>query len=471
MAKKTTLGVIVGTRGFFPTHLAVEGRAKMLKILKDQGFDTVCLGVKDAQGGSIESLADAELCADLFKKNADKIDGLLVTLPNFGDERAVANAIRFSGLKVPVLVHAWPDDASAMTIANRRDSFCGKMSVTNNLSQYAIPFSLTGLHCADPESKSFKADLLRFGATCRVVRGLRGARVGAIGARTGAFNTVRYSEKILEGQGITVETIDLSEILGRANALKANDPAVRRKVQAFKGYTDTSGVTETGLERMGRFAVVIDRWMKDYRLIGTSLQCWTAIEEYYGIVPCAVMSMMSENLLPSACEVDTTGLVGMLALRFAPQEPAALVDWNNNYGDDENRCVLFHCSNLPKSLFAEQKMAVQEIIAGSVGAENACGSIIGRLKTGRFTFARVDTDDVKGRMRAYVGEGKLTDDPLDTFGGFGVCKIPNLQHLLQVICKEGFEHHVAISMGEVAAAIEDAFKTYFGWDVYRHAGE
>jgi L-fucose isomerase-like protein len=222
---------------------------------------------------------------------------------------------------------------------------------------------------------------------------------------------------------------------------------------------------------MGRFAVVIDRWMKDYRLIGTSLQCWTAIEEYYGIVPCAVMSMMSENLLPSACEVDTTGLVGMLALRFATQEPAALVDWNNNYGDDENRCVLFHCSNLPKSLFAEQKMAVQEIIAGSVGAENACGSIIGRLKTGRFTFARVDTDDVKGRMRAYVGEGKLTDDPLDTFGGFGVCKIPNLQHLLQVICKEGFEHHVAISMGEVAAAIEDAFKTYFGWDVYRHAGE
>ncbi|MCX5654839.1 MAG: fucose isomerase, partial [Planctomycetota bacterium] len=263
MAKKTTIAVLVGTRGFFPTHLAVKGRTDILSILREQGFDTVCIGAKEATGGAIESLADARLAADLLKKNADRIDGLLVTLPNFGDERAIANAIRFSGLDVPVLVHAWPDDAKKMTVENRRDSFCGKISVTNNLSQYGIPFSLTDLHCVDPRSKSFKGDLARFGATCRVVRGLRGARVGAIGARTVAFNTVRYSEKILEAAGITVETLDLSEVLGRANALKSNDPAVHRKVQALKGYTDTSGVTDTGLDRMGRFALVIDRWMKD----------------------------------------------------------------------------------------------------------------------------------------------------------------------------------------------------------------
>jgi L-fucose isomerase-like protein len=468
MAKKTTLGVLVGTRGFFPTHLAHEGRKDILRILKEEGFNAVCLGAKEGKGGAVESLADARVCGELFKKNADKIDGVLVTLPNFGDEKAVANALKFSGLKVPVLVHAWPDDAAKMTVANRRDSFCGKMSVCNNLDQYDIPFTLTDLHCVDPETKAFRADLARFGATCRVVRGLNGARVGAIGARTGPFNTVRYSEKILESAGISVETIDLSEILGRANALKSNDPAARRKVQAFKAYTDTSGVTETGLDRMARFAVVIDRWMKDSGLIGTALQCWTALEEYYGIVPCAVMSMMSEAMLPSACEVDVTGLLGMLALKDATRSPAALVDWNNNYGDDPEKCILFHCSNLPKSLFAEQKMAVQEIIAGSVGAGNACGSIIGRLRTGAFTYARVDTDDVCGGIRAYVGEGSLTDDPLETFGGYGVAQIPDLQGLMRYACTEGFEHHVAISMGEVARALEDAFETYLGWDVYRH---
>jgi len=470
VAKKTTLAVLVGTRGFFPTHLAVKGRTDILSILKEQGFDTVCIGAKEATGGAIESLADARLAAELLKKNADHIDGLLVTLPNFGDERAIANAIRFSGLNVPVLVHAWPDDAKKMTVENRRDSFCGKISVTNNLSQYAVPFSLTDLHCVDPRSKSFKGDLARFGATCRVVRGLRGARVGAIGARTGAFNTVRYSEKILEAAGITVETLDLSEVLGRANALKPNDPAVRRKVQALKGYTDTSGVTDTGLDRMARFALVIDRWMKERGLAGTAIQCWTALEEFYGIVPCAVMSMMSENLLPSACEVDVTGLVGMLALRYAAQGPAALVDWNNNYGDDPDKCVFFHCSNLPKSLFTKHKMAVQEIIAGSVGMENACGSIVGRLAAGPVTYARVDTDDTCGRIRAYVGEGRMTDDPLETFGGYGVCEIPNLQGLMKVICAQGFEHHVAIAQGQTARALEDAFETYFGWDVYRHEG-
>jgi L-fucose isomerase-like protein len=344
------------------------------------------------------------------------------------------------------------------------------MSVCNNLDQYGIRFSLTDLHCVDPDTKSFKADLARFGAACRVVRGLKGARVGAIGARTGPFNTVRYSEKILEDAGISVETLDLSEVLGRAGALTSGDPAVRRKLQAFKSYTDTSGVTETGLDRMARLAVVIDRWMKDQGLVGTALQCWTALEEFYGIVPCAVMSMMSEGLLPSACEVDITGLVGMLALRFATETPAALVDWNNNYGADPDKCVLFHCSNLPKSLFATQKMAVQEIIAGSVGKENACGSIVGRLKAGAFTYARVDTDDSSGDIRSYVGEGRLTDDPLETFGGFGVCQIPNLQGLLRRICADGFEHHVAMAMGQVGRALEDAFGNYLGWDVYRHDG-
>jgi L-fucose isomerase-like protein len=180
--------------------------------------------------------------------------------------------------------------------------------------------------------------------------------------------------------------------------------------------------------------------------------------------------MMSEALLPSACEVDVTGLVGMLALGLATESPAALVDWNNNYGDEENKAVVFHCSNLPKSLFKKARMDIQEIIAGSVGAENTCGTIVGRLRSGAFTFCRVDTFDPAGEIRAYVGEGKLTNDPLETFGGYGVVEIPNLQALLQVICTLGFEHHVAIAMGQAARAIEDAFDTYLGWDVYHHTG-
>jgi L-fucose isomerase-like protein len=472
MAKqpKTTLAVLVGTRGFFPTHLAAEGRKAILKVLNDEGFDTVCLPASAATGGAVETLADARACADLFREHLGQIDGVVVTLPNFGDEKAVANTLRFADLDVPVLVHAWPDDPADMTLANRRDAFCGKMSVCCNLDQYGIPCSLTDLHTVDPASEAFRTDLARFGATCRVVRGLYGARVGAVGARTGPFNTVRFSEKILEGAGISVETVDLSEILGRAAAIKPDDADLAKRLKAIRGYTDCSAVTDESLDRMARFALVLDRWMAETEVVGTAIQCWTALEEYYGIVPCTVMSMMSEALKPSACEVDITGLVGMLALRYATETPAAIVDWNNNYGDDPEKCVLFHCSNLPKSLFAEQRMAVQDIISQTVGDENAAGTIVGRLAAGPFTFCRVDTDDAEGEVRAYVGEGDLTDDPLETFGGRGVAHIPDLQLLLQVICRLGFEHHVAIARGQAAEAVEDAFETYLGWETYLHAG-
>jgi len=465
---KTTLGVLVGTRGFFPTHLAQEGRKTLLEILEAEGYDTVCLPADAATGGAVETLDDARACADLFRARADVIDGIIVTLPNFGDEKAVANTLRFADLGVPVLVHAWPDDPKRMTLEHRRDAFCGKMSVCCNLEQYGIPFSLTERHTVGPDSEAFRSDLRRFAATCRVVGGLTGARVGAVGARTGPFNTVRYSEKILEAAGISVETVDLSEVLGRAAAIAPDDADLKKKRDAIAAYTDTSAIDADPLDRMARFGLVLDRWIAETGVCGTAIQCWTALEEYYGIVPCAVMSMMSESLLPSACEVDVTGLLGMLALRYATESPAALVDWNNSYGDDPDRCVLFHCSNLPKSLFATHRMAIQDIISQTVGDENASGTIVGRLAAAPVSFCRVDTDDTEGQIRAYVGEGDLTADPLETFGGYGVVHIPDLQLLLQVICRLGFEHHVAIAHGQVADAIEDAFETYLGWETYTH---
>ena len=132
--------------------------------------------------------------ADLFRAHRDEIDGVLVTPPNFGDERGTSNTLRFAELGVPVLVQAFPDDPAKMDLQWRRDSFCGKMSLCNNLRQYGIPFTLTALHTVDPESESFRQDLRKFAAVCRVARGMRRARFGMLGARPVAFNTVRFSE-------------------------------------------------------------------------------------------------------------------------------------------------------------------------------------------------------------------------------------------------------------------------------------
>jgi L-fucose isomerase-like protein len=466
--RPVTFGMIVGNRGFFPDHLARSGRTEMLAAIEKAGYHSVAVTAEETKFGAIETRAEATRCADLFKKHRDSIDGVIVTLPNFGDERAIADTLRMAGLNVPVLVQATPDTPARMTIRDRRDSFCGKMSACNNLSQYGIPYSLTTQHTEAPDSDLFRRDLDWFAAVCRVVRGLKGLRIGAIGARPAAFNTVRYSEKILEANGISVETIDLSEILGRIDRMKDTDDAAQSKLAQIHKYVSTGSVPADALMKMAKLGAVIDGWMEQTQVAISAVQCWTSLEEFFGVVPCTVMSMMSENLMSSACEVDICGVVGMHALQLASETPSALLDWNNNYGDDPDKAVCFHCSNLPKHFFRSVRMDFQEIIAGSVGKENTYGTCVGLVKSGPMSFARFSTNDREGTIRGYVGEGEFTDDPLDTFGGAGVVRIAKLQELLRYICERGFEHHVAANLAPVASAVREATTRYLGWSVHQH---
>jgi L-fucose isomerase-like protein len=465
---RPTVGLIVGNRGFFPDHLARSGREDMMRVLEAAGVDAVVLGPNESKYGAVETPAEARRCAELFKAHRETIEGVVITLPNFGEERALVDTLRLSGLNVPVLVQATPDDTGLMTIRDRRDSFCGKMSACNNLTQYGIPYSLTTLHTESPGSPEFARDLEWFLGVCHVVRGLRPLRVGAIGARPAAFNTVRYSEKLLESSGISVETVDLSEILGRVDLLKDDDPIVQRKLAEVRSYVAVGDTPAAALMKMAKLGAVIDAWMDETYVSITALQCWTALETYFGVVPCTLMSMLSDRLASSACEVDICGAIAMHALRLASGTPSALLDWNNNYGDDPDKAVCFHCSNLPKHFFADVKMDYQAIIAGSVGRDNAFGTCVGRVRSGPMTFARFSTDDAAGRIRGYLGEGAFTDDPLSTFGGAGVVRIPRMQALLRFICERGFEHHVAANLSSVAGVIHEATTKYLGWKIYWH---
>src|SRR5256885_9686944 len=289
--KKMTMGVIVGNRGFFPDHLAKTGREEILRALESAGMDVVAPTPEETKYGAVETREESRRCADLFKKNRDRIDGIIVTLPNFGEERAIADTLRLADLRVPVLIQATPDDPKKMTIAFRRDSFCGKMSACNNLRQYGIPYSITSLHTESPDSPEFAKDLDWFGAVCRVVKGFRNLRVGAIGARPAAFNTVRYSEKILEANGVSIETLDLSEVLGRIERMKDNDDAPQAKLAAIQKYVDSSSVPQAALVKMAKLGAVVDQWMSATEVSISAVQCWTSIEENLGVVPCTVMSM------------------------------------------------------------------------------------------------------------------------------------------------------------------------------------
>jgi len=462
------LAVIYGNRDFFPDHLITEARRDVAQCLARFGIKAVQLGEADSKLGGVETLAEARKCAELFRRHADEIDGVLVCLPNFGDEKGVADTLKMSKLNVPVLVQGYPDDLKQLSPARRRDAYCGKISACNNLVQAGIPFSLTTRHVSHPASDSFARDLQHFLGVCRVVNGLRGVRLGAVGARPGAFNTVRYSEKLLERHGISVTTVDLSEILGKANKLDASAASVAAKLAEIKSYAPAPGVPPEKLLQMAKMGVVLTDWMDANALDATAIQCWTSVQENYGCNVCTLMSMMSQKFLPSACEVDVTGVLTMYAMQLAGGTPAALVDWNNNYADDDDKCVLFHCGNWAKSFLPDIKIANAPILGSILGVENTYGALEGRTPAGPLTFGRITTADADGKIRAYVGEGELTNDPLDTFGNRAVAKIPRLQKLMRHVCKQGFEHHVVMTQSKSAGILAEAFGNYFGWDVHHH---
>lgn len=465
--EKIGIGLIVGNRGFFPDHLCKKAREKLLKILNEK-FEIITLKETDTKFGSVETWQDAKKCAELFKSNKDKIDGIIVTLPNFGDERAVLDTIKLSDLSVPILVHAWPDEIDKMDLKNRRDSFCGKISVCNVLYQYGIKFTLTEDHVQDPDSKEFKKDIEKFEKICRILKGIKNLKLGAIGTRPNAFKTVRYSEKILEKEGISVDTLDLSEVFAAISKIKDDDKKLKKEIENFRNYTESKNVPEKSIIKFSKLKIVIEDWIikNDIKAIG--FQCWTSIEENYGIVPCVVLSWFSNSLVPSACEVDITGVLSMYILQTASGLPSAIVDLNNNYKNQKDKVVLFHCSNFPVSIFKKSKIDYHKMISGFVGKENSYGAVIGKIKPSLFTHLRLSTDDFSGKIKGYTGEGKITDDEIETFGGFGVAEIKNLQGLLKFICENGFEHHTVINLSSISESVEEALKKYKNWEIYSH---
>ncbi len=471
MEKTPTFGVIVGTRGFFNAELATDVRRKLLKIFDEKGYEYVITPEDATPSGAIETREHARLCAHRFHEHADEIDGVLVVLPNFGDELGIVQTLDMVGLDVPVLVQACDDELNKLTAAERRDAFCGKLSVCNNLYQYDIPFTNTSIHTYPIDSEYFRDDLDFFARVCRVVNGLRSARIGAIGARPAAFQTVRFSEKLLQATGITVVPVDLSEIIFAARSLSDDDANVQAKLSTLTDYgMIPQSIPSENILKQAKLSVTLDRWMDENECDASAVECWDSIQKNYGCATCVSMAMMGDRLLPSACEVDVMGAISMYALLLASGTPPSFQDWNNNYGDDRDMCINTHCSSFPRDFMQhEVEISNLDVLGATLGPDRCFGAVKGQAAPGPMTFFRVSTDDPRGVVKAYLGEGQITDDPAGNFqGGTAVCRVPNLQRLLDYMCKHGFEHHVAMTRGHYADVLDEAIRTYLDWDLYHH---
>lgn len=468
--KEITFGVIIATRGFFNPEHAVNARKDTIRRLDEHGYSYVIPDEKATRHGAIETLADARIAAELFRENSDRIDGILVINPNFGDEQGVVEAISRSTLTVPVMVVALPDDPTKVGIRERRDAFCGKISITANFYQYGIPFSPTTMHTEGLDSTLFEEDMAYFAGVCRVVGGLRQARIGVIGARPEAFNTVRFSERLMQKSGIKMVTVDMSVILEAAKRRDADSKDVRVRVDQVRDYGRIpKDIPEKNIVKQAALTAEVYDFMERNELDASTIQCWDSVQLNYGCATCVTMSMMGEELMPSACEVDAAGVVSMYTLALATRRASAFLDWNNNVGDDPNLVACTHCSNYPKSFFDDEiEVSNLDVLGATLGADKSFGAIKGRVRAGDMTYFRMSTDDVNGRVHSYVGEGVFTDDPFPMNGGIAVARIPEMQRFFRWMSKEGFEHHVAMVRGSAARIVHEAVSTYLGWDNYWH---
>ena len=464
-------GVIISNRSFFPDHLVLTARKKLLKALENWGHEYVILSEDDTFMGETMTYDEAVKCAKLFKANADRIDGIIVCLPNFGEETGVADALKMCGLDVPILIQACDDDYDRLQLENRRDAFCGKLSLCNNLYQYGIKYTLTKRHTCPVDGEEFKSDVDSFARVCAVVKAMRTARIAQLGARVTPFRTVRYSEKLLQRSGMSVITEDMSEIFADAWLLKDDDPEVTAKADEIRAYGRVAaGISDEKVLKQAKLILTVEKWMKDHDCCASAVQCWDSVEANYGCAACLCMSMMSSKGMPSACETDIMGAVSMLALLKASGVKPVYQDWNNNYKNEKDKCINVHCSNYPAEVFSEKpEIANLDILATTLGTDVSFGALKGRVRPSEMTYLKVSTDDAKGVIKCYLGEGEFTADELDTFGGVAVCRVDDLNGLMRYITKNGFEHHVAITQAKCADVLEEALGNYLGWEVYRHS--
>jgi L-fucose isomerase-like protein len=462
--EKTTFALFFGNRGVFPASLIAGAREEMAREVNALGHEVIMLDPDATRYGAVETPQEGEVFANFLRANRGKFGGVIVCLPNFGDENGAVVALQEAG--VPIWVQAYPDEYERMGVALRRDAFCGKISIMDVFRQHGVKFTALKPHTVLPGSPRFKANIDEFDRVCQVVGSIKGLVVGAVGARTTPFKTVRIDEVALQRHGITVETFDMSDIFQRMKAVKPAEKNYTNKARVLSDFTCWDGVPSQAFDNLVRLGVVLDNLCQEARLDALAIRCWNEIQIQMGISPCVAMGVLNETGLAAACEVDLGNAVAMRALHLASYNPVALMDWNNNYGDEDNKCILFHCGPAPASMMAGRGQVIENLILkNSMNEVNGYGCNVGRLKPVDFTFSSLMTDE--GKVKIYLGEGRITADPIpdDFFGVAGVAEIRGLQDVLLHVGLNGHRHHVSITPGRVQAPLSEALGHYLGFEV------
>lgn len=461
--KKNTFALYFGNRGFMPAELIAGARDDMVKAVTDAGYDYIMMDKDATRYGAVETRDEGRLYHDWLESHKGEFDGVILCMPIFIDENGAITALRDAN--VPILMQAYPDEIGKMDFAHRRDAFCGKFSITDVFSQYHVPFTVLKPHVVHPLSKEFRQNLDDFAAICRVVKGMRRFTIGCIGARTTAFKTVRFDEVALEKYGITVESFDLSELFHKVDELKDDDVKVVAKMARLKEYSNFSLVPTDRMITLAKVSCAIDQYIEEYHLDALTLRCWNEMETYYRVCPCVLLSELNDRGIVASCEIDLCSAITMRAMNLASGQSTACLDWNNNYGTDPNKVILFHCGPVAQSLMTEKGLVTEHKMFAKCDPGSGWGCNEGRIRALDMTFSNCKTED--GKLTIYASEAKFTGEPIENtyFGCGGVAEIPDLQNKLIRLARGGFKHHTTVGVGHMKDILVEAFSTYLHYDV------
>ncbi len=452
-----------GNRGFMPGELITGARKDMIEAVTKAGHEYIAMDESLTRYGAIETREEGRLYHDWLKSHEGEYDGVILCMPIFIDENGAVTALQDAG--VPILMQAYPDEIGKMDFKHRRDAYCGKFSVTDVFYQYKIPFTVLKPHVVHPNSREFAENLEEFAAICRVVKGMKRFNLGCIGARTTAFKTVRFDEVTLQRYGINVESFDLSELIFEVGKKKDDDELVLNKIASLERYTDFSRVPTANKITLAKISVVLDEYIEKYHLDAITLRCWNEMETILRVCPCVLLSELNDRGIVASCEIDLTSAITMRAMALASEKPTACLDWNNNYGDDPNKVILFHCGPVAQSLMDGKGTVTEHKMFAKGDPGSGWGTNEGRIKPFDMTFSNGFTEN--GKFKVYVSEARFTEDVIEKefFGCGGVAEIPNLQNKLIKLAKSGFKHHTTVGVGHMKSVLEEAFGTYLNYEI------
>ena len=215
---------------------------------------------------------------------------------------------------------------------------------------------------------------------------------------------------------------------------------------------------------LAKVGVVLDTYITDYQLDALTLRCWNEMESILRICPCVLLSELNDRGIVASCEIDMCSALTMRAMNLASEVPTAVLDWNNNYGNEPDKVILFHCGPVAQTLMTAKGTVTEHKMFAKSDPGSGWGSNEGRIKAFPMTFSNCQTKD--GKLLIYASEGAFTGDPIDQafFGCAGVAEIPALEEKLITLARGGFKHHTAVGVGHMKAVLKEAFTTYLHYD-------